>query len=304
MAPEGADNGADFDVSSAFEAHLGVEREEEEAAEHAGHEEAAQEPATAREEPVEGSEEDPDVELPFGDEKRSFKLKELRELIEGRDAITSRSQAAQEAFQKAQQESERVSTAYSKLLERAQERYKPYADIDWLALSRDPGIDQDTFQQLRSDATAAYQDVRFLSEELDAASQTQRQELQAARTEAAKACIAELTDPAKGIKGFDKALYGKIVAYGQANGLKEVAGIVDAGAIKLLHKAMLFDQGQQANQVQVQKVAQRPSRVIRPGVTRPGDKSESMKQAVGNLRKSSSSDNITAAFLAHISGNQ
>ena len=297
---DAGDDGADL-----FFKHLTEEpKKAPEAAEEAPATETTEEPVKAAEEAPEAPAEDdePEVELPFGEELKKFKLKDVREAIEAREANTTRAAEAQKALTEAAERSARAQTALDKMIGQAKERYAPYANVDWLALSRDPAIDHASFVALREDAQKAHGELTFLENELGVATQQSQQVRAAAQREAATAAIAVLTDPVKGIKGFGPQLYGEIMKFAADQGMPEAVQSTSPAAIRLLHNAMLYQQGLTKAAVQVTKVVHQPTKIIRPSGSKSGEGASKLTSAMAALRQTGSQDAATAAFAAHLNG--
>jgi translation elongation factor P/translation initiation factor 5A len=148
------------------------------------------------------------------------------------------------ATQRKQSEEQLAQTqmSYQKLLERAEARYKPYADIDMLVASRE--MDAETFSQLRQDAKQAEDDLKFLQEESgQLVSQAQQQHQQATR-EAAADCVKVLQDQ---LPDWGNELYADIRDYAVRSGLPkdQVDQYTDPQVIMLINKARLYDKSKE-----------------------------------------------------------
>lgn len=300
MAPEGAPEGpVEFDATDAFAANLGAS----EAPDEPRKKQPESEPEVETPEPAEtaAEDDDPDVELPFGEETKTYKLKALRSLIEEHGQFSGRFAEAAKASEAATAQKDRLEAAYTEMWKRAEDRYAPYKDLDWLAISRDPNVDPETFKQVRADAEAAYKDLAFLHSEVNGRLEETRKAADDARHEAAKACAAELMDPAKGIKDFP-TVYPKLVEFARKSGVEGVENVTDPTMLRLLHKAYLYDTGSKTVDAQVQKVIHKPSRVIKPGSAgsnADASEKDGINKALKTLRaKPTDSDAITAAFMA------
>jgi hypothetical protein len=277
LTTETEDTGLDFDAADAF---LNTSHKTAEGAsvspDGTAHEPgvldlAAAGPETAEEGHDGSPAADPeDAEFEWGEEgaKTKAKLSELRTAYSERAAVTARAEAAAAAQNTALQKAATAETALTKMLEKAQARWAPYANIDFLTLSRDPGIDQETFEQVRKDAQEALADYQFLTQELHGATQARAAEQAAAHTAQARATLAELQHPTTGLPGFNGALYTKMVdhavaAYGAPK--NAVLSVVDPWAVRILHDAMLYRAGAEKATTQVAKVVNRPTRVLTPG---------------------------------------
>lgn len=227
------------------------------------------------------------------------KLRDLKDAYRQREASTEAGRQHEEARARAAAESERAGTALNKMLERAKARWEPYSKLDFLVLAQQ--VDAETLTAIRKDALDAMNDVKFLEQELDTAVQAGRQQSQARIQAEAQAAIKELGDPVKGIPGWSKELYGQILehAKGQGAPVEALNGIYAPWAIKMLHKAMLYDKGV-AKAAAATRVVNKPTKVITSGTGKtPGDiKGDAKGSAMAALKRSGSTDAAADAFLA------
>ena len=63
-----------------------------------------------------------------------------------------------------EQDGLKYANALETLVKRAEERWKPYSEVDFLVASKK--MEANEFQQLRSEANSAFQDYKFLTEEV------------------------------------------------------------------------------------------------------------------------------------------
>jgi len=244
---------------------------------------------------------DPDeqvVEIKVGEETKQAKLKELKRLYGQEAALTQRSQKVAETLKLAEAREAQAGAALQAMISKAEEKAKPYRDIDWLVLSQ--RMNTEDFEALRQDAALAEGDVKFLKGELDKQVQGQNERAQVAYREAAQACLKTLQDPETGIKGWNKELYDGMVKWGTEQGLPAITQLVDPAAWKIVHMAYQYAQQQSAAktaETKVQKIAHRPTTVIAPkGQGRaPADQKTT---AIRNLRRSGSLDDAAGAFMA------
>ena len=244
---------------------------------------------------------DPDeqeVEIKVGEETKKAKLRELKRLYGQEASLTQKSQKVAETLKLAETREAQASAALQAMISKAEEKAKPYRDIDWLVLSQ--RMNTEDFEALRQDAALAEGDVKFLKGELDKQVQGQNERAQVAYREAAQACLKTLQDPATGIKGWNKELYDGLVKWGTEQGLPAITGLVDPAAWKIVHMAYQYAQQQSAAktaETKVQKIAHRPTTVIAPkGQGRaPADQKTT---AIRNLRRSGSLDDAVGAFMA------
>lgn len=282
-------------------------------------EEGQEEPQEAEEEPAEadepeGTEDEPEApEEPPGDpdeaieheveveggEKRKVTLAHLKYLARQEAEFTKRQAAVAEAQTKAQADGERAVTALKALTERAQKEAAPYANIDFALAAVQ--LDEATYTQLRKDAEAAQESVKFHEQELEKLVGAQRQQQHEAYQTAARECVQALE---KDIPGFGKDVYEEIGAYAESQGLPRAMflGLTSAPAIKLIHKAMKADAAAKSAAAKVQKVIPKPKKTMAassaPSGSVPGRTSEA--KAIARLRETGSVDDAADAFLARM----
>lgn len=243
------------------------------------------------------------VEVKVGEEVQKVTIGSLKRLHGQEAALTRRSQEVAAARTEVLAQAEHAKTVLTKAIERAEAKYKPYAEMDFFKQSRE--LDAETFDQLRADARAAYEELAFLKEEAAAVDKTVSANAAAVSRERAQACVAEITkaDSPHYIAGWNGKLYGELLEYASTQGFKAAANIVDPAAIKLLHKAMLFDRGAKVASEKVKKVAEQPRRPMRPGAAGSSTASRrSAEDATLRLRRSGSADDAEAAFMARLRG--
>ncbi len=126
------------------------------------------------------------------------------------------------------------------MLQKAEERYKPYSEVDMLVASKT--MDDADFAALRKEAQQAHDDVRFLREEADNFYGEIQQRQQAAQKEAAREAVKVLQE---NIPEWSNEMYNDIRGYAIAQGLppEQVNTIVDPVVIQILNKSRLYDQG-------------------------------------------------------------
>ena len=267
--------------------------------------ETAEPEETEQGEPEAPEDDDPDnyeVEIKVGEETKKATLRELKRLYGQEAALTQKSQRVAEAVRQAEETLQRNTTATKSLLERAEERFKPYSELDtaaWVYLAQN--MSGPEYQALREAANAAKADVDFLKTELDGHMRAQAEASQKAGREAAAACIAELQDPVKGIKDFGKPLYDEMMSFAREHGVPEMVQVTSPGAIRLLHMAMQYAKSQKAaKQVEdkVQQAVAKPARTLRPGSAQQKS-GNALKDAVSRLRSNGGDlDSARDAFLA------
>ena len=183
------------------------------------------------------------VDISVNGESKKVSVKDLKRLYGQEASLTKKSQDLANQRKQSEEQLAQTHMSYQKLMERAEARYKPYADIDMLVASRE--MDAETFSQLRQDAKQAEDDLKFLQEESgQLVSQAQQQHQQATR-EAAADCVKVLQEQ---LPDWGNELYADIRDYAVKSGLPkdQVDQYTDPQVIMLINKARLYDQSKQS----------------------------------------------------------
>lgn len=244
---------------------------------------------------------DYEVEIKVGEETKTATIRDLKRLYGQEASLTQKSQKLAEETRTAAAQSQAAQVALRTLLDRAKARYEPFAGLDPLVLAKE--LDTETFAAFRKEEAAARADVDFLTQELSNAVRTEQARSQQAYAEAAKACVAALSDPEKGIKDWSQDLYNGLMAYADEHNLQGARSIVDPSALKLLHKAYLYDQGQKAAKqaaAKATKAVSKTARMLRPGaaLNKGTRATQNLNEAMGSLRRTGSDDDAVMAFMA------
>ena len=183
------------------------------------------------------------VDIAVNGESKKVSVKDLKRLYGQEASLTKKSQDLATQRKVSEEQMAQTQMSYQKLLERAEARHKPYADIDMLVASRE--MDTETFSQLRQDAKQAEDDLKFLREESgQLVSQAQQQHQEATR-EAAADCVKVLQEQ---LPEWGDELYSDIRDYAVKSGLpkEQVDQYTDPQVIMLINKARLYDQSKQS----------------------------------------------------------
>lgn len=179
------------------------------------------------------------VEVKVNGETEQVSVKDLKRLAGQEASLTRKSQDLADQRKIADEDFARTTASYQKLLDRAKERLKPYADMDMLIAQSQ--MDVETFAQLRQDAKQAEEDVKFLEEESNALLNDMQAKRQSAVQAAAKDCIRVLEDT---LPDWGNEMYNDIRTYAVKQGLpqNEVDQYTDPNVIMLINKARLYDE--------------------------------------------------------------
>ena len=197
------------------------------------------------------------VDIAVNGESKQVSVKDLKRLYGQEASLTKKSQDLATQRKQSEEQLAQTQMSYQKLLERAEARYKPYADIDMLVASRE--MDAETFSQLRQDAKQAEDDLKFLQEESgQLVSQAQQQHQQATR-EAAADCVKVLQEQ---LPDWGNELYSDIRDYAVKSGLPkdQVDQYTDPQVIMLINKARLYDQSKESANSQKAKAKLKKSK--------------------------------------------
>jgi hypothetical protein len=244
------------------------------------------------------------IKIKVGDEEQEFSVKSLARLAGQEAALTKKSMEVAETRKTVEATQHRNTAATAALLERARQRFEPYANLDFnLLASQLPAED---YTALRQSAQAAYEDVQFLEGNLDGFMQAiqaqQRTDHQVRATE----CLKTLQGPTDkgGIEGFSPKLYDEIRSYAVSIGAPadRVDNLVDPWAIRMIHDAMLYARGKDKAAVKTVKINKTPKKIVKttssPTSQKGGGGQAKAKQAMARLAQSGSTDDAAEALLA------
>lgn len=245
---------------------------------------------------------DDDAEIIFtvdGQEQRAS-VKDLKRLAGQEASLTRKSQEVAATKKAADTAHHTYATALQVMADKANEAFKPYANIDWLAASKQ--LDADEFSALRTEAQGKLEQVKFFAEELSKTMKERETHFRADLVKQAEAATGVLKDPQSPhhIPNWSRETFGKLREFAVGAGLAEdvIDTIVDPAALKLIHDAMQF---RQAKKAAVQKVAKAsPKRVVssKEATPSPGSRAARASKAMSRLRDSGSVDDAQAAFMS------
>jgi len=251
----------------------------------------------ADDEEAETVSDDAQVEVTVDGKTQLVSVKSLKRLAGQEAAITQKSQQVASQRKVLDDAIGKNHLAFQKMLEKANERWKPYSEVDMLVAAK--AMETEDFAALRKEAEEAYNDLKFLNEEADAFYKNVQEQRQSQLQEAAKECVKVL---AEDIPDWDNKLYNDIRTYAVSQGLDEaeVNNYVDPAVIKILNKARLYDAGKQV--ATVKKKAATTKKVLRNSKAPMGDKqrkSQKVAEAKAKLRSSGNDlDDIANALLS------
>jgi len=235
------------------------------------------------------------VEIMVDGEAQQASIAQLKRLYGQEASLTRKSQTLAKQRKEAEEAIGKTGVVLQRMLEKAQERYKPYSEVDMLVASK--SMNTDDFAQLRKEAQAAADDVKFLSEEADAFyKQIQSEQQQALQSQAREAVKVLQED----IPEWSNSLYDDIRAYAVSQGLREedVNTYVDPAVIKILNKARLFDQAKKITTTKKKRTSKKVLRATKAPNSEANDKVKRLKVAKEKLQTSHDLDDIAEALLS------
>lgn len=237
-----------------------------------------------------------EVEILVDGEVRLASIKDLKRLYGQEQSLTRKSQEVAQQRKEANDTITKSNAIFEKLIADAQERYKPYQDVDMLLASKNMAAED--FALLRKEAQEAEQNLKFLTEEADSFFGEIQAQQQKQLQEAAKQCIEVLQEQ---IPEWSNQLYNDIRSYAITQGLPEdqVNTYVDPVVLTVLHKARLYDQGKKVATVKKKQTAQK--KVLRSQKAPQSDASKRKAAASKQrdaLRSSRDVDDVASVILS------
>lgn len=241
------------------------------------------------------------VELVVDGETKQASLKDLKRLYGQEASLTRKSQETANQKKEATEALQRADASLQAMLKRAEERYKPYQEVDMLLASRQ--MEAEDFAALRAEAQAAESDLKFLTEEANSFYSEVQQKQAMQQQENAKQCIEVLQ---RDLPDWSTDLYNDIRKHAIGNGLPEdaVNNYTDPNVIKILHKAMMYDKSKKV--AKTKKANKAPTKILRSKKappTKTDQRISKQKAAQEKLRNSPSRgndiDDIAEALMAN-----
>lgn len=289
---EGSDDSDESPESDESDEDEGDESEDESDDSDEEDEEADKKPKTLKDKDI--------VKVSVDGKEIDVPVEKLKRLYGQEAALTRKSQEAATIRKKAEEAGARHVAATETLLQRAQERYKPYEGIDWLVAAQQ--LDAEELTALRGEAQKAYSDIQYLNSELDGFMHQAYQTRQADMIEEARTTLKNLQDPKTGIPGFSEKLYDEMRVFAINRGVPQeiVNNIVSEPMIRILHQAMQFERGKKALVKPKSKTA--PKTILKgkanPEATRKVISKSKNDKPLAKLKRSGSMEDAQEALLA------
>ena len=237
------------------------------------------------------------VEISVDGESKQASIKDLKRLYGQEASLTRKSQETASQRKMADEQLQKADASLKAMISRAQERFKPYSEVDMLVASKN--MSAEDFTQLRAEAKQAEDDLKFLTEEADGFYGYVKQQQSQAMQDQAKECVKVLQ---REIPDWNNSMYNDIRQYAITNGLPEEAvnQYVDPNVIMLLNKARMFDQTTKVATVKKAKAAKKVLRTKKAPPSKTDIKRNRQQKNVDRLRSNSNDlDNIADVIMSN-----
>ena len=237
------------------------------------------------------------VEISVDGESKQASIKDLKRLYGQEASLTRKSQETASQRKMADEQLQKADASLKAMISRAQERFKPYSELDMLVASKN--MSAEDFTQLRAESKQAEDDLKFLTEEADGFYGYVKQQQSQAIQDQAKECVKVLQ---REIPDWNNSMYNDIRQYAITNGLPEEAvnQYVDPNVIMLLNKARMFDQTTKVATVKKAKSAKRVLRTKKAPPSKTDIKRNRQQKNVDRLRSNSNDlDNIADVIMSN-----
>lgn len=244
-------------------------------------------------------------ELTYKGEIKRLTKAELKELAEKGFDYTQKTQAVAEERRAVEQHRAEIEAARNQfaehlaLQEQMQDDFALVRAID-LQIKQFDAVDFDALEpEQKFELKDRLRDLKEARAELTGRVESAQRAILADRQRETARLIQEGREQLKrDIPGFGAETVKQIYEFGQSLGFapEEIGGIVDPRAIKVLHKAMLYDRLQATKADTTKRVSKAPP-VVRPGAAAPRNGEERAKQ-IAKMRQTGGSVDDAAALLA------
>jgi len=242
-------------------------------------------------------------------EQKEISVKEVARLAGQEAALTKKSMEVAEQRKSFEANEAKNIAATQALLARAEERFKPYANIDFNLLATQ--LTPEEYQAVRAQAQERWEDREFLRTSLDGYMNALHERSHASRAAEAQEALKVLAGPADkgGIEGWSQKLYDEVRSFAVSYGIpvEAVNQAIAPWSIRLMHDAMLYARGRaKTAEVKTVKVKKQPKKIVKTSnapataVDNPGKGkgSQTERKALKNLQASGNQDDAAELLLA------
>jgi hypothetical protein len=244
---------------------------------------------------------DAEVTITVDGEERRVSVKDLKRLYGQEASLTRKSQAVAAKQKEYEETTTKYVTSLQHMTQRAMAKWQPYAEVDWAVAQKT--LNDSDFAALRQQAKSAYDEAKFLSEELDGTMKTTHERYMGSLRERAGDTLKAIQDESSQyhIPNWSNTVYDEIRTFATGMGMAQsvVDTLVDPAAIKIIHLAM---QASKAKAVTTKKVAAASPKKVLTTKKAPAAESSTKKSkatvAFNKAQKSGKIDDVAAAILA------
>jgi len=235
------------------------------------------------------------IDIVINGETQQASVKDLKRLWGQEASLTQKSQEVARQRKEATEVTEKSSAVLQRMLERAQEQWKPYSEVDMLVASRQ--LSEEDFTALRREAAAAKQNLDFLTEESEGFYRDLKAQQNRTMQQGAQECVKKLQQE---LPNWSNSLYNDIRAYAVSNGLPQEAvdTFTDPNVILILNKARLYDEGRKVATV---KKKTPKGRVLKSKKSPPNEqsrKADKVSKLAERVRVSNDSDDLAELIMS------
>lgn len=253
------------------------------------------------------------TKVKVGDQEHEVSVKELKRLYGQEKALTQKSQEVATKAKEAETNTAKALAALDIMAKRAAEAAKPYKEINWAALMKDPNVSAEDVAALQATARSVIENETFLTGQLDGLMQHISTQQATAHKEAAAAAVKALSTEGSPhyVKGWNNTLYNELRTFAVSQGFDQnvINQLTDPAAFKMLNMAMQFHKG--SKKVVVTKAVNKsPKKIVKSSTVSgaPDKKTSSLvtrKDAVRKQAKAGGNMDATIdAFAAILGGDK
>ena len=239
---------------------------------------------------------DDEVEIIVDGETEKVSIKSLKRLHGQESSLTRKSQEVARQRKEAEEVTSKSQIVLDAMLKKAEEKYKPYKEVDMLLASKT--MNSADFAQLRKESQSAYEDYNFLTNEAQKLYQDVQEQQKIALQNQAKEAVKVLQET---VPNWSNTLYNDIRGYAIGQGFEEaeVNNYVDPKVIQILNKARLYDEGKKvANIKKANPTAKKVLKSKKAPPTAQNRKNADLKNLRKQMRTSTDLDDISNVLLS------
>lgn len=267
------------------------------------------EPALSQKDPTPGTpikmaSPDDEVIVKVDGEERRVTVKDLSRLYGQEQALTKKSQAASQIAKDNQVRADALEVAFSELLNKAEERLKPYKELNLFALSKSMSAEELAYLEQNKKEREA--EVEFLNSKLGEFLHNRQIERNKSRFEAGREALRQINDPkhANHIPDWSDEVYDGLRNYAVSQGMDAQVfnDTTDAVSIKILWKAAQFEKvTEELNKLKASPPAPTSAKKsLTPGTSDNKADGTRQKSLLDRAKRTGNEDDVARAWKARI----